>query len=102
VNDFALVNSGQTPLFVGEIRLRYTNGVVVVPPQTQTHHVGCASENNKWKECYMGQNVIKVQLYQQYSNSPCIQGKTWAPDYNKHIIAVTDGCRADFLVTTKN
>ena len=57
--------------------------------------VTCSSDNGKRNYCSVNTNG-GVQLVNQRSGSPCIQGQTWG--YDGRSIWVDRGCRADFRV----
>ncbi len=59
------------------------------------NEITCRSQNNRTQRCsiYTGN---RVQMIQQYSNSPCIQGRSWS--YDRNSITVRDGCQARFAV----
>ena len=63
------------------------------PPQGVV--ISCSSDNGRRNYCPA--NIGRgVQLTNQRSGSPCIQGQTWG--YDRQRIWVDRGCRADFFV----
>jgi hypothetical protein len=57
-------------------------------------NVTCASDDGKRHLCQVDTSR-GVQMTNQRSGSPCIQGQTWG--YTRQGIWVDRGCRADFL-----
>jgi hypothetical protein len=60
--------------------------------------VTCASNNGKRNYC-QANTSRGVQLTNQRSGSPCVQGQTWG--YDGRGIWVDRGCRADFVTTAR-
>jgi Protein of unknown function (DUF3011) len=58
-------------------------------------NVTCASDDGKRHLCRVDTSR-GVQMVNQRSGSPCIQGKTWG--YDRQGIWVDRGCRADFVL----
>ncbi len=65
------------------------------PPPPPGATVTCSSNNGKRNYCPVNTGR-GVQLINQRSGSPCIQGQTWG--YDSRGIWVDRGCRADFRV----
>lgn len=63
------------------------------------HTVTCASDDGKRHLCPVNTRG-GVQMVNQRSGSPCIQGRTWG--YNRRGVWVTKGCRADFVTRAPN
>ena len=63
------------------------------PPASVT--ITCASNNGRRNVCPVNTRG-GVQLVNQRSGSPCVQGRTWGSDARS--IWVDQGCRADFRV----
>jgi len=57
--------------------------------------ISCRSNNNRTERCSVNTGN-RVQLVQQYSNSPCIEGQSWT--YDRNSITVRNGCQARFAV----
>jgi hypothetical protein len=55
--------------------------------------ITCRSRDNRQEQCY-ARTQNRVEMLQQYSQSPCIQGRTWS--YNRNNIQVRNGCQARF------
>jgi hypothetical protein len=55
--------------------------------------VTCRSLNNRQERCY-AETQNRVEMLQQYSSAPCIQGRTWS--YSRNSIQVRNGCQARF------
>lgn len=55
--------------------------------------ITCRSRDGRQQECYANTNN-RVQMLQQYSSSPCIEGSTWR--YSRNSIIVRNGCQARF------
>lgn len=55
--------------------------------------ITCRSRDGRQEECYANTNN-RVQMLQQYSSSPCIEGSTWR--YSRNSIIVRNGCQARF------
>ncbi len=55
--------------------------------------INCRSRENRTERC-SANTENRVQLLQQYSSSPCIQGRTWS--YTRNRIEVRNGCQARF------
>ena len=55
--------------------------------------VACRSRENRTERCAVN-TENRVQMLQQYSNAPCIEGRTWS--YNRNRIEVRNGCQARF------
>lgn len=66
------------------------------PGQTVT--VDCQSRNDRYQECRLPAGTQAVQLQQQMSRDPCIEGRTWGR--RADALWVTNGCRASFIATT--
>jgi hypothetical protein len=64
------------------------------PEQAQT--VRCESQDSRQETCRIAAGS-DVRLVQQLSRQSCIEGRNWSHSDTR--ITVTDGCRADFLVT---
>jgi hypothetical protein len=58
-------------------------------------NVTCASDDGRRHVCRVDTSR-GVQLTNQRSGSPCVQGQTWG--YSRHGIWVDRGCRADFFL----
>jgi hypothetical protein len=58
--------------------------------------VRCASQDMGMNRCRVSGFITGAELQQQYSGSPCFQGKTWG--YDDQGVWVDRGCRADFRV----
>jgi hypothetical protein len=58
--------------------------------------IRCESGNMNYVQCPVPGRIQNAQVARQYSNSPCVQGRSWG--INKHGIWVNRGCRADFNV----
>jgi hypothetical protein len=61
-------------------------------------NVTCASDDMKRHLCRVDTSR-GVQMVNQRSGSPCIQGQTWG--YDRYGIWVDRGCRADFFLGTR-
>ena len=59
--------------------------------------INCSSEDGKRHYCSVDTRQ-GIQLLNQRSSSPCIQGSTW--DFDRKGIWVDNGCRADFVLTS--
>ncbi len=55
--------------------------------------ITCRSRDGRQQECFANTNN-RVQMLQQYSSSPCIEGSTWR--YTRNSIIVRNGCQARF------
>ena len=55
--------------------------------------ISCRSRDGRQQECFANTNN-RVQMLQQYSSSPCIEGSTWR--YSRNSIIVRNGCQARF------
>lgn len=55
--------------------------------------ITCRSRDGRQQECFANTNS-RVQMLQQYSSSPCIEGSTWR--YSRNSIIVRNGCQARF------
>lgn len=55
--------------------------------------IACRSRDGRQQECFANTNN-RVQMLQQYSSSPCIEGSTWR--YSRNSIIVRNGCQARF------
>ena len=55
----------------------------------------CSSDNDKRNRC-SADTSRGVQMVNQRSGSPCVQGQTWG--YDRSGVWVDRGCRADFVV----
>lgn len=60
-------------------------------------NVRCESFGGSYKECDTGVIIRRVELYRQISGTACIEGRNWT--YDRRVIKVKDGCRADFRVS---
>ena len=67
---------------------------LAAPLYSQT--INCSSEDGKRHYCNVDTNQ-GVQMLNQRSASPCVQGSTW--DFDRQGIWVDHGCRADFILT---
>jgi hypothetical protein len=65
--------------------------------QQNGRQVTCASDDGKRHLCRVDTSR-GVQMTNQRSGSPCIQGQTWG--YSRQGIWVDRGCRADFYLGT--
>ena len=63
----------------------------------QARVVRCESTNSRRNFCRIDTRG-GVQIYRQLSRQPCVQGRNWRATTDG--IAVTDGCRAEFVVNT--
>src|ERR1700761_3554702 len=61
-------------------------------------NVTCASDDGRRHLCRVDTSR-GVQMTNQRSGSPCIQGQTWG--YDRHGIWVDRGCRADFYLSSR-
>lgn len=59
--------------------------------------VRCESDNGHRRECTFG-GWGRVGLSHQLSHTACVEGRTWGTA-GKNTIWVSDGCRADFVIT---
>ena len=66
-------------------------------PAGQVQTVRCDSIDSRQVSCRI-EPGSDVRLIEQRSRNPCVRGRTW--DYSNSRITVTDGCRADFMVTS--
>jgi hypothetical protein len=80
-------------LFLGSSRARAQSGITA----QNGRNVTCASDDMKRHLCRVDTSR-GVQMVNQRSGSPCIQGQTWG--YSKSGIWVDRGCRADFYLGT--
>lgn len=55
--------------------------------------ITCRSRDGRQQECFANTNN-RVEMLQQYSSSPCIEGSTWR--YSRNSIIVRNGCQARF------
>lgn len=55
--------------------------------------IACRSRDGRQQECSANTNN-RVEMLQQYSSSPCIEGSTWR--YSRNSIIVRNGCQARF------
>jgi hypothetical protein len=69
----------------------YGNGYS--PGQGQGANINCSSDDGKRHYCN-ADTSRGVQMVQQISGSPCVQGQTWG--YDQRGIWVDRGCRASF------
>lgn len=67
----------------------------MLAPLAGAQNVNCSSEDGHRKYCPVDTRG-GVQMTNQRSGSPCIQGQTWG--YDRGGIWVDRGCRADFVV----
>ncbi len=75
-------------------RLRAQSGITAA----HGRRVTCASDDGRRHYCRVDTNR-GVQMVNQRSGSPCIQGRTWG--YDRRGIWVDRGCRADFVLGTR-
>lgn len=60
----------------------------------------CESTSYRYKECYVGGDILDVRLVDQLSNTDCDEDYNWG--YDEDYIWVDEGCRAVFSVTLDN
>ena len=60
--------------------------------------IKCESQQNRTQACGTVQPGSSVELAQQLSNSPCIEGSSWGTGPDHDSIWVSNGCRAIFDV----
>jgi len=58
--------------------------------------VRCSSDDERLNRCSVDGDIIDVDLERQISGSPCIERQTWG--FDRNVIWVDRGCRADFRV----
>lgn len=58
--------------------------------------VRCSSDDEGLNRCGVEGDIIDVELERQVSGSPCIERQTWG--FERNLIWVNRGCRADFRV----
>lgn len=71
-----------------------------ITPLNDKYTVRCESESRwDYQTCdVVGEGfIVEAQVVQEFSESPCEYGVSWG--YNLNNIWVTDGCKAEFLVT---
>ncbi|MGE0822821.1 MAG: DUF3011 domain-containing protein [Candidatus Binatia bacterium] len=61
--------------------------------------INCASKGERYEYCRADTNGY-VRLEEQFSDAPCIAGRTWG--YDDMGIWVKDGCRARFAIGRQN
>lgn len=76
-------------------RADFQTGSLFSPIRGSGNTITCSSDNGGRQYC-PADTRGGVQLQQQRSGSPCIQGQTWG--YDGRGIWVDRGCRADFFV----
>ena len=69
------------------------------PGNDQATVLRCESNNNRSRECPVGQGG-RARLVRQLSSSPCVEGRTWGQ--HERGIWVTGGCRAEFEVQPRS
>ncbi|MBM4254271.1 MAG: DUF3011 domain-containing protein [Deltaproteobacteria bacterium] len=69
-------------------------GLLSVPAQA-AQSINCASESGRHQYC-RAQTDGYVRLDEQYSDAPCVAGRTWG--YDDWGVWVDNGCRARFIV----
>jgi hypothetical protein len=60
--------------------------------------IKCESQHNATQACGTVQPGSSVELVQQLSSSPCIEGSSWGTGPDRDSIWVSNGCRAVFDV----
>jgi hypothetical protein len=65
---------------------------------TAAYSVDCASNNGQFTTCGWNRNYGQPRLLQQESDNACVEGQTWAYDYDRGVIWVDRGCRGQFGV----
>ena len=71
-------------------RYRGTNNVIIA--HEFLHTLGATDKYSMID----GNPIAKVKLERQYSNAPCVEGKTWG--YSSAEVWVDAGCRGSFRV----
>jgi len=64
-------------------------------PQRTTIH--CSSSQYRYQECDAGGRVVSAQLIRRFSNSNCVEGRSWGT--TPQGVWVDRGCSAEFEVT---
>jgi len=58
------------------------------------YNVTCASEDNRYRSCAWNDRAGRPYLIEQFSNAPCIEGRSWG--YTREGLWVDRGCRGRF------
>lgn len=60
--------------------------------------IDCDSRDRGYQFCDVNQRVLRADLVQQKSQTPCVLGRNWG--WRGEGVWVNDGCRAEFVVQT--
>ena len=75
-----------------------TVGPVPLPAPGPGVRIDCDSRDNRYQFCDVNQRVLRADLVQQKSQTPCVLGRNWG--WRGEGVWVNDGCRAEFVVQT--
>lgn len=70
----------------------------LLPLKAFSYTIVCESEHKRYQRCPADIRG-PVRLINQFSDAPCIQGRTWG--YDRHSIWVDKGCRAEFEIAER-